>query len=178
MTSEILITNVRAVNHGLVAAQKAVVIMGSKSDIEFAEKIRKELDSLSIKSELRIASAHRTPEYLLKLLRAYYDSTDEIVVITVAGLSDALSGVVAAQRFFPVIACPPDIEKHGYAKIFSSAFTPNDVPVAFVNDPSKAANFVAQIFALTNKDLATSIAKMRDTKKTQIMNMDDELKEK
>ena len=71
----------------------------------------------------------------------------------VAGLSDALSGVVAAQRLFPVVACPPDLEKYEYPKVFSNAFTPSDVPVAFVNDPSKAANFVAQVFALTNPKL-------------------------
>ncbi len=66
------------------------------------------MSSFSISSEMRVASAHRTPEYLLKLLREYYSSGDEIVAITVAGLSDALSGVVAAQRMFPVVACPPE----------------------------------------------------------------------
>jgi 5-(carboxyamino)imidazole ribonucleotide mutase len=149
--------------------------MGSKSDLEFCEKIRTTLSSLSISSEMRVASAHRTPEYLLKLLREYYSSGDEIVAITVAGLSDALSGVVAAQRMFPVVACPPDLDKYDLTKVFSSAYTPSDVPVAFVNDPAKTAHFVAQIFALTNEGLKRKIASMTGEKKLQLEKIDSEV---
>lgn len=149
--------------------------MGSKSDMEFCEKIKSGLSSLSIVSEMRVASAHRTPEYLLKLLREYYSSGDEIVAITVAGLSDALSGVVAAQRMFPVVACPPDIDKYELTKVFSSAYTPSDVPVAFVNDPAKAANFVAQIFALRNEELRGRIASMTNEKRIQLEKIDAEI---
>lgn len=148
--------------------QKAVIVLGSKSDIEFAEKIKSSVSAYSIACEMRIASAHRSPEFLLSLLRQYSQSGDSIVIITVAGLSDALSGVVAAQRLFPVIACPPDIEKYQLPKIFSSAFTPSDVPVALVNDPAKAANFVAQIFALGNPALSQTIQNMVREKRYQI----------
>ena len=158
--------------------QKAVVIMGSKSDAEFCEKIRSSLSVYSISTDLRIASAHRTPEYLLKILREYANSGDQIVAVTVAGLSDALSGVVAAQRLFPVVACPPDLDKYELPKVFSTAYTPSDVPVAFVSDPAKAANFVAQIFALSNKELADFIAKTTQEKKTQIEKSDSELNRK
>jgi len=143
--------------------------------MEFCEKIKSGLSSLSIVSEMRVASAHRTPEYLLKLLREYYSSGDEIVAITVAGLSDALSGVVAAQRMFPVVACPPDIDKYELTKVFSSAYTPSDVPVAFVNDPAKAANFVAQIFALRNEELRGRIASMTNEKRIQLEKIDTEI---
>jgi len=155
--------------------QKALIIMGSRSDLEFAEKIKKSLSSYSISCDLRIASAHRTPEYLLKLLKEYDSSIDQIIAITVAGLSDALSGVVAAQRLFPVVACPPDFEKYQYPKLFSSSFTPSDVPVAFVSDPGKAANFVAQIFALNNKPLSEFIRKKLVEKQNQIIAEDSEL---
>jgi 5-(carboxyamino)imidazole ribonucleotide mutase len=158
--------------------QRAVIVMGSKSDLEFAEKIRSSLSSYSISCDLRIASAHRTPEYLLRIMKDYASSGDQIVAITVAGLSDALSGVVAAQRLFPVVACPPDVEKYEYPKLFSSSFTPSDVPVAFVNDPVKAANFVAQIFALTNKPLSEQIAKKLADKKNQIVTEDTGLNRK
>jgi 5-(carboxyamino)imidazole ribonucleotide mutase len=156
-------------------SQKAVVVMGSKSDMEFCQKIQTTLSGFSIETDLRIASAHRTPEFLLKILREYKSSGDQIVVITVAGLSDALSGVVAAQRFFPVVACPPDLDKYDLPKVFSSAYTPSDVPVAFVSDPVKAGNFVAQMFALSNKQLAESILKTTQDKRTQIEKSDEEL---
>ena len=149
--------------------------MGSKSDLDFCEKIKSALSTYSIQGEMRIASAHRTPEYLLKILTEYADSGDQIVAITVAGLSDALSGVVAAQRLFPVIACPPDVEKYQSSKVFSTAYTPSDVPVAFVNDPTKAAHFVAQVFALTNEHLAEFIEKTTKEKKSQIEKLDSDM---
>lgn len=149
--------------------------MGSKSDLEFCKKIESTLVSYSIQCDLRIASAHRTPEFLLRMLRDYSTSGDQIVAVTVAGLSDALSGVVAAQRLFPVVACPPDLEKFNHDKVFSSAYTPSDVPVAFVNDPTKAAHFVAQIFALTNKQLADTITRTLQDKKAQLEKLDSEL---
>jgi phosphoribosylaminoimidazole carboxylase PurE protein len=149
--------------------------MGSNSDLPFCQKIKSVLDQYSISTEMRVASAHRTPEYLLGILRKYASSGDQIVAITVAGLSDALSGVVAAQRLFPVIACPPDIDKFDSPKIFSSAFTPSDVPVALVNDPSKAAHFVAQIFALTNQKLKEQIVSKFEEKKKQVLSQDSEL---
>lgn len=157
-------------------SQKVILIMGSNSDLNFAQKIVEDLAQYSIACDMRIASAHRTPEYLLKILREYYSSGEEIIAVTVAGLSDALSGVVAAQRLFPVVACPPDMEKYDFPKVFSSAFTPSDVPVAFVNDPSKVAHFVAQIFALTNPRLKAQIASKLEEKKKQIEKMDQDLK--
>ncbi len=115
--------------------------MGSKSDMEFCQKIQTALTGYSISTDLRIASAHRTPEYLLKLLREYASSGDQIVVVTVAGLSDALSGAVAAQRLFPVIACPPDLDKYDLPKVFSSAYTPSDVPGSFCQRSYKGSKF-------------------------------------
>jgi 5-(carboxyamino)imidazole ribonucleotide mutase len=154
--------------------QKAVVIMGSKSDLGFSEQIKQALAQYSISCDLRIASAHRTPEYLLGLLKAYYESGDQIVAVTVAGLSDALSGVVAAQRYFPVVACPPDLEKYQMVKVFSSAFTPSDVPVAFVDGPQKAAHFVAQIFALSNEKLPAMIRSKFEEKQRELKAVDAE----
>ena len=98
-----------------------------------------------------------------------------MIAITVAGLSDALSGLVAAQRLFPVIACPPDLDRYDFPNVFSSAFTPSDAPVAFVNDPTKAANLVAQIFALTDRKLREQIASKFEEKKRQIESLDKDL---
>jgi 5-(carboxyamino)imidazole ribonucleotide mutase len=152
--------------------------MGSKSDLAFSEEVRQTLSEYSINCDLRIASAHRTPEYLLKLLKNYAESGEQIVAITVAGLSDALSGVVAAQRYFPVVACPPDLEKYQLQKVFSSAYTPSDVPVAFVSDPRKAAHFVAQIFALSNERLALLIRSRFEEKQKEVVLSDSEAKSK
>lgn len=158
-----------------VLAQRALVIMGSNSDLVFSQKIKEALSQFSIPCDLRIASAHRTPEFLLRIIREYASSGDQVIAITVAGLSDALSGVVAAQRLFPVIACPPDVEKYEFPKVFSSAFTPSDVPVAFVNDPTKAANLVAQIFALTDRKLKDLILTKFEEKKRLVESLDKDV---
>ncbi len=149
--------------------------MGSNSDLAFSQKIKEALGQYSIPCDIRIASANRTPEYLLRMLRDYASHEEKIVAITVAGLSDALSGVVAAQRLFPVIACPPDLDKYDFAKVFSSAFTPSDVPVAFVNDPAKAAHLTAQIFALYDQTLKTQIEAKLQEKRKQVEGWDHDL---
>ena len=106
---------------------KIVVIMGSESDRKFASKIKDFLDkeNFPVECEFNIASAHRNTENLLKLLQKYYGKP--LVYITIAGLSDSLSGVVAGNSTQPVIACPPDIERYGWEKTFSSFFTPKKI---------------------------------------------------
>ena len=123
--------------------QKIVVIMGSKSDLSLSKKIGNFLDKeeIKVKLEYLIASAHRTPDYLFNKLKRHEETKDEVVYITVAGLSDALSGFVAGSTVYPVIACPPDITSSGFNKIYSSVMTPKGVAVLLIakatsSDPS------------------------------------------
>ncbi|MCW3977860.1 MAG: AIR carboxylase family protein [Candidatus Bathyarchaeota archaeon] len=149
--------------------QKVVVLMGSSSDVPFAHRIGDffEKERISVKYEYRVSSAHKTPEKLLSELKAYEEAGDHIIYITVAGLSDALSGVVAGFSSYPVIACSPDAEKHGWAKIFSSTMTPKGVTVSYVAKPENAALMAAKIFALSNPSLHIEIEEfMRKTRET------------
>jgi phosphoribosylaminoimidazole carboxylase PurE protein len=137
--------------------QKIVVIMGSKRDWNFASKIREfiEREKFSIECEFKIASAHRATEKVLQLLKE--DSNKPLVYITIAGLSDSLSGVVAGNSLHPVIACPPDTEQFGWGKVFSSFFTPKGIPVACVAFPENAALAAIRIFALYNENLQSEL---------------------
>ena len=148
--------------------------MGSTYDLPFSKKICEAPTQFSISSDLRIASAHRTPEVLLKMMKEYASGNEEIIAITVAGLSDVLSSVIPAQRLFPITTCPPDLDKYDFQKVFSTAFAPSDVPVAFVNDPVKAANLVAQIFALSNLKLKELILSKLGEKRKHIEAPDKE----
>jgi phosphoribosylaminoimidazole carboxylase PurE protein len=163
----------------MVLEQKAVILMGSKSDHEFARQIASVFDKFEISYDLRVASAHRTPSHLEELIQTYAKSSKEsgqqIVLISVAGLSDALSGVLAAKGLFPVIACPPDLEKYTWAKAFSTAFTPQDVPVALVTHPEKAALFAIEIFALSNQDLSRKLAAEADERRKKVISDDKEV---
>ncbi|MCK4885402.1 AIR carboxylase family protein, partial [Candidatus Bathyarchaeota archaeon] len=75
--------------------EKIIVLMGSPRDLPFASKIKDFLkkEGFPVACIYNAASAHRTPQKLLDDLKEYEASGNNIVYITVAGLSDALSGV-------------------------------------------------------------------------------------
>ncbi|MFQ6087077.1 MAG: AIR carboxylase family protein [Candidatus Bathyarchaeia archaeon] len=160
--------------------QKIIVLMGSASDIPFAHRIRDFLREagFAIRCEYRVSSAHRNPEKLLLDLKNYERSNETIVYITVAGLSDALSGVVAGFTKYPVIACAPDVDKHGLLKIFSSIMTPKGVAVSYVPKPENAALAAAKILALSNSSLAKEIEQYKLKAKKAVEKMDAEIKAK
>jgi len=147
-----------------MSEEKIVVLMGSPRDLPFAAKIKDFLkkEKIPVSCVYNVASAHRTPEKLLNDLNQYAESGDRIVYVTVAGLSDALSGVVAGYTLCPVIACPPDSDKHGSNKVFSSTAMPKGIPVAYVIKPENAALVAIRIFALTNPELKEQLDKFKE----------------
>ena len=81
---------------------KTILIMGSTSDEPHAKKITDKLDEYGIEWEQHAASAHKQPLKVLEILEANKEK-DNIVYITIAGRSNALSGFVAANSEFPTI---------------------------------------------------------------------------
>jgi phosphoribosylaminoimidazole carboxylase PurE protein len=81
--------------------------MGGKSDSNHAGRIIEFLNKFGIPSEARIASAHKTPGKLMAILAEEEKKGEVGVFITIAGLSNALSGMVEFSTDLPVIACPP-----------------------------------------------------------------------
>lgn len=163
-----------------MAKHRIVILLGSTSDIPFAHRIEDFLKGAGfpISCEYRVSSAHRYPEKLLNDLKSYERSEENIVYITVAGLSDALSAVVAGFSRYPVIACPPDVDKHGLPKIFSSVMTPKGIAVSYVPKPENAALAAAKILALSNSSLARNIKQYLKDAKRSVEKMDAELKSK
>jgi len=161
-------------------AQKIIILLGSTSDLPFAHRIQDFLREarFPVKCEYKISSAHRNPEKLLADLKSYEQSKDNIVYITVAGLSDALSSIVAGYTANPVIACPPDIEKHGFPKIFSSIMTPKGIAVALVPEPENAALAASKILALSNPSLKKVVQRYREKVKEAVAKADSELRKK
>ena len=133
--------------------------MGSKSDEEHARKIAAVLDKFGVKAELYVASAHKVPELVLDIVTDFNKTDDDICYITIAGRSNGLSGVVAANSIHPVIACPPFSDKADYlANIHSSVIMPSDTPSMTVVDPKNAAMAALRILGLTDKKLQKKIA--------------------
>jgi 5-(carboxyamino)imidazole ribonucleotide mutase len=124
---------------------KAILILGSEVDKPHAEKITNELDKLEISFEVVVASAHKNTREVLKLIEDN-EGTDKVLYITIAGRSNALSGVVAANSTKPVLACPPFKDKDDYlVNIHSTLQMPSNTPVLTVIDPVNCAQATARI---------------------------------
>ena len=125
---------------------KTVIIMGSTSDEPHAKKITERLDEYGIAWEQHAASAHKNPLRVLEILEANKDQVD-IVYITIAGRSNALSGFVAANSEFPTLGCPPFSDKADMlVNIHSTLQMPSNTPVLTVIDPGNCALAVKRIF--------------------------------
>jgi phosphoribosylaminoimidazole-succinocarboxamide synthase len=128
--------------------QKLVIIQGSEKDSPYAEEIISAVRPYGISVERRIASAHRTNYHLQRILDMYEDQFRngvKIVYITVAGLSDGLTGVVASRQF-PTIACPPDAAEFGEMKRFSSTKLPKGIEAEYASAPSEVPELVNKAF--------------------------------
>ena len=127
---------------------KEVIIMGSASDEPHAKKITDKLDEYEISWEQHAASAHKQPLKVLEILNANKDSKD-IIYITIAGRSNALSGFVAANSEFPTLGCPPFSDKSDMLiNIHSTLQMPSNTPVLTVIDPGNCALAVKRIFGV------------------------------
>jgi 5-(carboxyamino)imidazole ribonucleotide mutase len=154
-----------------------VVVMGSPSDAEFSREITRALDNFGIPWETRVASAHKAPRYLLEMLEAYEADPRPKVYITVAGRSNALSGMVDAQVGAPVIACPPYSEKFAGGDLLSSLRVPSGVAAAVVLEPENAALLAAKILALAEPDLRQKVQRAQAKQRQRLLEADAALQE-
>jgi 5-(carboxyamino)imidazole ribonucleotide mutase len=124
---------------------KVTVLVGSKSDLEVAEKANARLTDLGIACEVHVASAHRNPDKVDRLVKD--PETD--CFIAMAGLSAALPGVVAARTLKPVIGVPLN-RGLGLDSLLSVVQMPPGIPVASVglDSAENAALLAAEILAL------------------------------
>jgi len=150
---------------------KAIIIMGSKGDLDWSKKIGEYLKKFDIPYIMRIASAHKIPLKVLDIIEEY--ENEDVVFITVAGRSNALSGFIDAQTSKPVIACPPYGDKFAGVDIFSTLRMPSGVAPLTVLEPEQAAIAACKIFAIKYKELEEKIKKYQKEKREEI-EIDDE----
>ena len=130
-------------------APRVAILMGSESDRETMQKAEAELDQRGILYEVRVMSAHRQPDVVADYAKnAKFRGIQ--VIITGAGLSAALPGVVAAHTELPVIGVPltsANSALGGLDALLASAQMPPGVPVATVglNAARNAAILAARI---------------------------------
>ncbi len=153
---------------------KAIVIMASERDLEFCREIVKYLKILGIDYEFRVASAHKTPDKVLEILKEF--EGEKIVYVTVAGRSNALSAFVDANTSKPVIACPPYSEKFSGADIYSSLRVPSGIGSLVTIEPEGVAVAVAKIFAVEERELEERVKEYQLGKKKEIEKANETIK--
>src|ERR1700752_321874 len=134
-----------------------VILMGSKADMEHCTKISNACKEHGLETALRVASAHKTPEHALSILREYEADDRPKVYVTVAGRSNALSGFTDGSVSAPVIACPPPSDSFGGADLFSSLRMPSGIAPAVVLEPVNAALLAAKILGVANVEVREQV---------------------
>jgi 5-(carboxyamino)imidazole ribonucleotide mutase len=153
---------------------KVVILMASERDLEFCREIAKHIKAFGLECEFRVASAHKTPQKVLEILKEF--EHEKIVYVTVAGRSNALSAFVDANTVKPVIACPPYSEKFGGADIYSSLRVPSGVGSLVTIEPEGAAVAAAKIFAVEDRALEKRVREYQNTKKKEIEKADESVR--
>ncbi len=153
---------------------KAVIVMGSERDLDFSREIAKYLKLLGVSYEFRVASAHKSPENVLAIIKEF--ENEKIIYITVAGRSNALSAFVDANSSKPVIACPPYSETFNGADIFSSLRVPSGVGSVVTIESEGAAIATAKIFALEDSGIAQNVKEYQASKRKQLEKANESVK--
>ena len=153
---------------------KAVVIMGSERDLDFSRSIANYLKLLGVNYEFRVASAHKTPEKVLEIIREF--ENEKVVFVTVAGRSNALSAFIDGNTSKPVIACPPYSDKFGGTDIFSSLRVPSGIGSVVTIEPEGAAIAVAKILGLEDADLIANVKGYQEDKRKELEKANESVK--
>jgi len=149
------------------------ILMGSDSDLETMQTTVETLDKLHVAREVRVLSAHRTPD----ATHAYVKDADArgcAVFIAAAGMAAHLAGTVAALTVKPVIGVPMEGGPlKGEDALLSTAMMPGGIPVACVAigkaGAKNAALLAAQILALSDTGLAQRLADDRKSNSASVL---------
>ncbi|HUV30236.1 MAG TPA: 5-(carboxyamino)imidazole ribonucleotide mutase [Acidobacteriota bacterium] len=143
---------------------RVLILVGSKSDLEYAEQCRSLLKEFRIDGDIEVCSAHRQPQKTAELA-GKAEETGYEVIVAMAGLSAALPGVAAAHSILPVIGVPLPAALDGLDALLSVVQMPPGIPVAAVAigapGAKNAAILAARILALKYPDVRAAVAQHR-----------------
>jgi len=158
------------------------ILMGSDSDLETMQTTIETLDNLHLAREVRVLSAHRTPDATHAFVKDA-DARGCAVFIAAAGMAAHLAGTVAALTNKPVIGVPMAAGPlQGQDALLSTVQMPGGIPVACVAigkaGAKNAAYLAGQIIALSDKELAQRLTDDRKANATEILARDKVVREK
>ncbi|MBQ9904020.1 MAG: 5-(carboxyamino)imidazole ribonucleotide mutase [Synergistaceae bacterium] len=158
--------------------KKTAIIIGSDSDLPIAEKCVEVLKRLEMPFEVRVISAHRTPEKAREFA-VNAKSSGFGAIIAIAGKSAALAGVLAAHTRLPVIGVPvKGSDLGGMDALLSTAQMPPGVPVACVaiDGGANAAWLAARILADSESGLYERLEKESAKMSESVMKKDNDIR--
>ena len=148
------------------------VIMGSKSDLEYLSPAVELLTELEIPHEVRIVSAHRTPDWMAEYAKTA-ESRGLLVIIAGAGGAAHLPGMVAAHTVLPVLGVPvPATALQGVDALLSIVQMPKGVPVGTlaIGKPgaANAALLAASIVSIAHPDVRERLRRWRNARTAEV----------
>ena len=144
-------------------APRVGVVGGSRSDLPVLESAVEVLTELGVPAELRVVSAHRTPDHLFRYAETAAERGIRVIVAGAGGAAH-LPGMLAAKTTLPVIGVPiPTQHLGGLDSLLSIVQMPRGIPVATVaiGNALNAGLLAAAILAVSDEGLATRLAEWR-----------------
>ena len=158
---------------------KVGIIMGSDSDFPLMKKTVEVLEEFGIAYEVKVSSAHRTPEDTLEYAKTAVDRVLK-VIIAGAGAAAHLPGVIAAETTLPVIGVPINATAlNGMDALYAIVQMPSGVPVASVGiDATKNAGLLAvQILATADDELRQKMVEYKENMKEAVLKKNAKIQE-
>lgn len=131
------------------------IVMGADKDLEVMSKAAKVLDELQVSYEVRILSAHRTPDVMTQYAHSARERGVQ-VIIAGAGGSAHLAGMIASETTLPVLAVPIKPAHHDHEALWSNVKMPTGIPLATMpeNGAHNAGLMAARILTLKDGTIA------------------------
>lgn len=159
--------------------KKVAIIMGSDSDLPVVKKAVDVLNTYGVPFEVRVLSAHRTPEQARELASSAAQNGFG-VMICAAGKAAHLAGAIAANTVLPVIGIPIKASVlDGMDALLSTVQMPAGIPVATVaiDGAANAALLAVQILAVGDDALTQKLLKARADAAKEVLEKDRKIKE-
>ena len=154
------------------------IIMGSKSDLPVMQKAIDILKEFGVGSDVKIVSAHRTPEVMFEYAKNAKKNGIKVIIAGAGGAAH-LPGMVASISTLPIIGVPIKSRNSidGWDSILSILQMPEGVPVATValNGASNAGIIAAQILGIEDVEISKKLTQYKENLKEKVIKTNKEL---
>ena len=156
---------------------KVGIIMGSKSDLEIMQAAANTLDGFGVEYEIRVVSAHRTPDEMNEYAKTAKERGLKIIIAG-AGGSAHLPGMTASHTTLPVLAVPIKKNPHDHEALWSNIKMPPGVPLATMpeNGAKNAALMAVEILGIEDAGLLEKYQDFKQKQHDQVVSDDKSIR--